>query len=678
MAAVDPSLEQFDSPWKEFVKTGKPVRGIRGEIVLSWQRCLTAGVDPYQKAAKVVYAPSEIEAITLRNRQLLDAALPVMHQLHEFVRGSGFLIALADREGTILECIGDDEVVERCKKGNAVKGANWSEESAGTNAIGTCLLLNKPVQIYSYEHFCLCSRRFTCSGSPIHDPDGNIIGVLDITGTYDRVHNHTLGMAVIATQAIENHLRLTRISSYYQVANSFKNAVIDSIAEGLLTTDEAGRITLANRTASNLLRSGSRRTLLGTLITDVLGHGNKVLLEALAGRQELTDYEANLTTGAGQLRCTVTFRPIMVDGQSRGLVIALNEIKRARKLVQHMSGAEAYFTFDDLIGNNKDFQKAVKLARAAANSSSNVLILGESGTGKDLLAQAIHNESNRRGSPFVAINCAAIPRELIGSELFGYVEGAFTGARKGGNAGKFELAEGGTIFLDEIGEMPVDLQTTLLRVLEQKAVMRIGGHNLIPVDVRVIAATNKDLRREVEKGNFRQDLFYRLNVVTIELPPLRQRKDDIHLLVNHFLEKYNKQFHQKVTRISEPAWESILEYDWPGNIRELQNVIERALNIADGPVLDLDNLPDELRANRDTVQETLLEHGNIINPPPVCQAGKSSGAETGGYSNIRELEIKTILHLLDRYGGNVTRVAEELGVARSTIYRKLRKYDCGL
>ena len=270
-------------------------------------------------------------------------------------------------------------------------------------------------------------------------------------------------------------------------------------------------------------------------------------------------------------------------------------ITRARRLVQKMSGATARHTFDDLKGKHPLFVQALELAKIASSTDSTILILGESGTGKDMIAQAMHNASKRSNGPFVAINCGAIPHSLIESELFGYVEGAFTGARKGGSPGKFELADGGTIFLDEIGDMAMQLQSTLLRVLEQKVIVRVGGTGMWPIDVRVMAATNRDLSREIEAGNFRRDLYYRLNVVSLKIPPLRERRDDILLLANHLLAKLKSFMKRPVVGVDGAAMQVLRNYSWPGNVRELQNVIERVLHLTEGPMIRIEHLPEDLK-----------------------------------------------------------------------------------
>jgi transcriptional regulator with PAS, ATPase and Fis domain len=326
-------------------------------------------------------------------------------------------------------------------------------------------------------------------------------------------------------------------------------------------------------------------------------------------------------------------------------------------------GARARFTFDDIIGNSCAIRQAVDLAALAAEGDSTVLLQGETGTGKEIFAQAIHNASSRSRGPYLALNCAAIPRDLMESELFGYVEGAFSGASKSGRAGKFELAAGGTLLLDEIGDLPLDMQAKLLRVLQDKAVMRIGGNKVIPVDVRIIAATNKDLEEEVHRGNFRRDLFYRLNVVSIKLPPLRDRKEDIPLLAHHFLKKTAARLNKSVTAFTREALLALTRYEWPGNIRELENAIERALNAARSTEIEPDNLP----AN-------IVAAASAKGPGPNCTPRLTQAAEPSSGMTLQELEHAALARALAANKGNIARTARQLGVSRTTLYKKVKKY----
>jgi sigma-54 dependent transcriptional regulator, acetoin dehydrogenase operon transcriptional activator AcoR len=327
-------------------------------------------------------------------------------------------------------------------------------------------------------------------------------------------------------------------------------------------------------------------------------------------------------------------------------------MKKVRHLVNHLTDHRAKISFSEIIGESHTFVNKVQEAKLAANTSSTVLILGESGTGKDMIAQAIHNESERKNKPFISINCGGIPRDLLGSELFGYEEGAFTGAKKGGRQGKFELADGGTLFLDEIGEMSLEMQVLLLRVLQDREVVRIGGQKVITVDVRIIAATNRNLRKEVEKGSFREDLFFRLNVMPIELPPLRNRLADIPLLVEFFIRQFSNNLNRSMPIIEPGFIHALMQYSWPGNIRELQNILERTMNKSLKDHLTSQDLPSEIFEKK----EQHKKEDMIV-------------------LDRNQLKKQAIIHALEKSKGNILHAAKYLGIARSTLYRQMKKFN---
>ncbi|KJR48038.1 two component, sigma54 specific, transcriptional regulator, Fis family [Desulfosporosinus sp. I2] len=639
---------RIQDSWKNFVEGQSITSEVRQIIVDSWHNSVKKGISPFQKKVNRVQSEKEIIYNESLNRDLIDVSLPVMENLYKFVAGSGFTVTLIDNKGIILKIIGDQEVVRSISKGNFIIGADWSEESAGTNAIGLALKLNQPVQVISYEHFCICSHNSTCSAAPIHDTEGNIMGILDMTGDFEKAHSHTLGMVVASVHGIEKQLETKYAWEKYNLANSYLNAIVESVSEGMMAVNEAGIITHINSCAIKMLE-GSKDEIIGRNFRDHLK--SSFLIENKKDLSGLTDREVDIISNGKVKKAIISSRKIEgLPSGMKGAVLVFNEINRTRKLVQRMSGLEAKLTFKDILGRNEMFLKTVRLAENAARSHSNILLLGESGTGKDVFAQAIHNASHNSNGPFVAINCGAIPRELISSELFGYVDGAFTGAKRGGNPGKFEMAEGGTIFLDEIGEMPLELQTILLRVIENKSIMRIGGQDSIPVNVRIIAATNRDLIKEVDRGNFRRDLYYRLNVISIKLLPLREHKDDIPLLCEHFIKKMNHQLEKDVNGIEDEVQQCFNAYEWPGNIRELYNILERSMNIAQSSKLSVNFLPSEFTTSQ-----------NVKNPVP--------------HNSFEELEKELISNLMTEHSGNITRIANKLGVARTTLYRKLDKYD---
>jgi transcriptional regulator with PAS, ATPase and Fis domain len=335
------------------------------------------------------------------------------------------------------------------------------------------------------------------------------------------------------------------------------------------------------------------------------------------------------------------------------LTEANRQLKRNFDAARKELGRTATFKFDNIVCQNKTLKTTVARAKKIANSPSTILLTGESGTGKEVFAQAIHNASDREGGPFIPINCGAIPKELIQSELFGYEAGAFTGADRKGRMGKFEIANGGTLFLDEIGDMPLKMQVNLLRVIADRSIVRIGGTRHIPVNVRLIAATNKNLLDEVEKGNFREDLYYRLNVVPFRLPPLKERPEDVIPIAEYHLSRISKRFGKQIDRIDPDAKQALAAYCWPGNIREVRNAIEQAVNMTQGSIILLKHLPEHI-------------HNQETKPIPT---------ENQKSFNLSALEKETIERALRHYDGNITRASKALGIGRNTLYDKMKKYD---
>lgn len=648
MESLQIKKEILDKAWNIFVTNGNIQSTVRPVIAESWLRCKQLEINPYifrlQKMDHKI-----IESELSANRDLIATSLSIMKNLFNFVEGTGFLISLANNKGMILEVVGEYKVI---RKAGVQIGHLWTEESAGTNAIGLCLITKKPIQVYASEHFLKSTHDWTCSSAPIFDENQNLIGILTMTGECNKVHLHTLGMVAAGVYAIENSLRMQKSINKMAISDAYKTAIMESIDEGILALNTDGTIIHINATTKRILKIDRPvEEIISKPVAQVIGLNHPITVR-IQNCFKKRSSEETFFIDEGSI--TVTNKIIKsLDNNVIGLVLVLREMKTMKNLLNRMVGARATLTFKDLIGQNELFLSAVNLARAASNSVSNVLLLGESGTGKEIFAQAIHNASQRKSGPFLGINCAALPRGLIESELFGYAEGAFTGAKKGGNPGKFELADGGTLFLDEIGEMPLELQAILLRVLQESSIVRIGGKEIIPVDVRIIAATNKDLLKEVKMGSFRRDLYYRLNVLTINIPPLRERTDDISTLAVHFLNVLNRRLNKDVKWISRKVFDIFSNYHWPGNVRELQNVMERAINITHGSTVFPSSLPDYMLNAR--------ENGN----------------KSGYFRKVplKEYEKQLIVSLLEEHKGNRAKVAKNLGVSRTTLYRKLDEYN---
>ena len=641
---------QLKTAWSRFAADGVIADCLRPFVAQSWQRCRSRGLDPRITSKAIVVDKAELAGRLEKSRHLLAVAVPIMKELQALVTGSGFVTLITDSDGIILELLSDAEMRAAGAERNLIVGGNWLEEQAGTSAIGLSIRLGQPVQIVGCEHYCASDHDLTCSAAPIRGPEGTLLGILNMSALKDRVHSHTLGMVVAAGKAITNQLRIEEDNRLIWLANQYLKTVIESIAAGVVAIDAQGRIREINTEGAKILAIDSQ-TARGKDIQQ-LTDGQPFLKQVVEGGKPVADVETVIDTKRGRIHCHTSARPIIQeDGRIVGAVATLKESKRLHRVVNQITGAEARFTFDDIIGEDSALRRAVHLAQVAARGMSTVLIQGESGTGKEMFAQAIHN-ATAAGQPFVAVNCAAIPETLIESELFGYEGGAFTGASRSGRPGKFELANGGTIFLDEIGEMPLNIQTSLLRVLQERCFERIGGIRSVPINVRVIAATNKNLAVEARKGNFRRDLFYRLNVFKIDIPPLRERLADIPLLVGYFTAQLAARLGKTVRGVSLPVQKKLQTFHWPGNVRQLENVIERAVNLADGDIIEESHLPDSLQ------EETA---GDVDRPPVVHPA------------NIADIEKGAIIEALRRCGER-QKAARSLGISRSTLYRRLKKY----
>lgn len=628
-----------------------PVYDFNNIIERSRERCIKNNIEKSRQLPARIIRGTQLEAIQFKNANLIKITRPFMEIIYEVVKGSGFSIYLADKDGIVLSIIGDPDIIEGQAKVGIVVGADMSEESAGTNAIGTALYEDCSIQISGDEHFIRTFYIWTCSAAVIHDENGDILGCLNLTGRCQLAHPHTLGLVIAAVKSIENRLAVEETQKELFNTNQYLNTVMNSINVGIITTDMNGVIRSINSKLCEMLEVKEKDTI-NKHVENFNEDWSQIVSELSSGKV----YENKETIYYGndkKTRFDLSVYPIKnYSDNIIGTVWVIKDIKNVYDLVNKYTGMSAVYTFDDIIGESKEILELIELARSVSDSPSTILIQGESGTGKELIAQAIHNNSSRRNKSFVAINCGAIPKGLIESEFFGYEEGAFTGAKRGGHPGKFELANGGTLFLDEIGEMPLDMQVSLLRVLQEGSISRLGGDKCTFVDVRVIASTNKDLKKEIEQGTFREDLYYRLSVIPLYVPSLREREGDIEILIKHFLRMKSEKLGKPIPEIEKDLYEKLINYSWPGNIREMENCIE-----------------------------------NIVNMGGKTSFKFESAAESDNYSNIirrdmeynmctlEELEKKAIFTCLKQCNGNITKAAQILGVNRSTIHLKLKKYQ---
>lgn len=450
-----------------------------------------------------------------------------------------------------------------------------------------------------------------------------------------------LAAKVSESEAVE---RLTILSNEL-------TAILETIHEGALAIDAEGVVTHCNTTAEKLLKL-QRDAIIGKQLEDIWP-GAPALEVLETGTEYIEKEEIYQTRGRRGMHFIVSVRPITGRGEPEGAVVSFRDISEARRLIYDLSSTAMDYTFDDIIGESMAIRQVKEQALKVAGGNSTVLITGESGTGKEIFARAIHKASPRDKGPFISVNCGAIPETLLESELFGYEGGAFTGARREGKAGKFELANEGTIFLDEIGEMPLHLQVKLLHVLQNREVERVGGSKKIPVDVRIIAASNRDLEKMMQDGNFRKDLYFRLSVIPLHIPPLKERREDIPALIECCLAKYSPMLNKDINSVDPEAMETMMHYNWPGNVRELENAVEYAVNMASGETITFTSLPPRIKETE-------------------CEA--VSQAEAPLKERVREYERKILQGYLIRYGNTYegkNEIAEKLEISRATLYRKL-------
>lgn len=652
--------EDIIKKWELFVSEGVLNKnGLRDIISKSWERSKLYGIDPFKDNFSIELTQNDLKNKYKEFLPLLETAKPLMQTLYNLIQNSDFMIRLTDRDGYVLKHIGEDSLIQQHKFLLLQDGYNIKEEVIGTNAIGLSLVSGEPIQVVGGEHYLHKYHNWTSSACPIKDEKNKILGVLSITGNCEFVHPHTLGMVVAAAKAIEKEMKLEYYNKKLKIVNEQFYQITESISEGIIRIDNQGNITSMNRFARKLL-GYSEKGIQNMHIRDVLSSSSqKDIINAVNKGRGYQEEEIDFTTKMGRNKtCIVNVTPIKLFSSIDlgGGVITLKENKAVLSMINKIVGANARFTFDDILGKSESISRSIKLATIAAKTDATILLQGESGTGKEMFAQAIHNASRRKGRPFVFLNCGAIPRDLVASELFGYVEGAFTGAKRGGHPGKFELADGGTIFLDEIGDMPLDAQISLLRVLEDHKVVRVGGNDVIPINVRVIAASNKDLKKEVELGKFRSDFFYRINVMPIYISSLRERKEDIKIFIDYFYEKFSEFSEKHIKNVSASFYEGMINYNWPGNVRELQNVMQLVLNVAENnSILTGTNLPSYVKEKE----------------------GLGELNSTKQLLTLEQMEKSAIMQTLIEVNDNIAAASRILGIGRNTLYRKMEKYNIG-
>ncbi|UWG96727.1 sigma 54-interacting transcriptional regulator [Dehalobacter sp. DCM] len=621
------------------------------EVSESWIRSKDYNIDPNDTRLKHKLPAEEFKKLLEEKKLLIQTAIPLIKKYLSILNASGHRMTLTDRNGVLLytTATGNDENDYWPELGTVLR-----ENTIGTSAHELCMNLGQPLQFIGPYNYCVYLEDYIVSAAPIFEENAGIIGSLLIYQLMkDNDHNimqtHSLGWVSAMAFAIEQQMMLLKANDTLKWNNKMLQATLSIVNGGVITLDKRGIISHINQEGAHIL-SFDKNKAKDKHISAYIHDASNILMTLKDGLS-VNNHELILPKDNTERRYLTTVTPIMDDSNiAEGAVVHLVPIEGIKKLVNDFRGAQASYTFANLVGNSPVFLESIRNAKQFSNNYGNVLIQGESGAGKELFAQAIHNDYRPDG-PFVSINCSAIPRNLIESELFGYEGGAFTGAERKGRPGLIELANDGTLFLDEIGDMPLEIQPVLLRVLEEKKVLRIGGQRYIPVNFRVIAATNQNLRTMVAEKTFREDLYYRLAVFKLRIPALRERKEDILELTDFFIKRVCRKIGiNKNPDLSSAVKKTLLEYPWPGNVRQLENTMVYAVTMAQNGIINLRNLPDD-----------------ILLPETV----KVESADTLTMDDAERIAIEKAMI---RAANSVATAADILGISKSTLYYKLRKY----
>ncbi|MDD0817300.1 sigma-54-dependent Fis family transcriptional regulator [Bacillus cereus] len=604
--------------WKKFVDEGVlDSNRINERISESWYRCKEANVDPHINKGQKILSSNIFQDQKKKSEIFLDIAIPQIQNMRKTIDELQMMALLIDPDGYVLSLSGNEQTLKRAKHINFIEGVKWTEAAVGTNAIGTALEIEEAIMISGTEHYSVASHSWSCAAAPIHNDDGKLIGVLDFSCPIEFSHPYMLGMVTSIAHAIERECSIRVHQNELHLIHRFLD-VIDS-DEQVVICNHRDVIVSASKRVRERVCNWSRMKL-----ADLMHFGLKTKLEV----------------------------PIYSNNRMIGKCIYVKENKQVKSFstFPFING----ITFPGVIGTSSAFQHTLEEIKLVSPTDASVYVCGETGVGKEYVARAIHENSPRKNGPFIAVNCGALPKELMESELFGYAEGAFTGARRQGYKGKFEQADGGTIFLDEIGEVPPEMQVALLRVLQERTVTPIGSSIEVPVNIRIITATHKDLLRLVEEGKFRQDLYYRLHVYPLYVPSLIERKEDIPYFIQQFCERknWNIVFPKSICN-------QFALHTWPGNIRELLNVLERIYILSQGREICEKQISFLLQTIMGNQHQLELQTEN----------------KTENTLNFREkIQRDSMIEALEKTNGNVSLAAKLLDVPRSTFYKRMQKY----
>ncbi|AKM30228.1 sigma-54-dependent Fis family transcriptional regulator [Pandoraea faecigallinarum] len=638
-------------------------------IASSWRRCLDMyALDPGARMSPRVLASSQLRERRNAMERLRSVSLPVLERLQRQLMNPRQAVLLTAPDGVIVESRLHDGTREDFHRAGLWPGADWSESCEGTNGIGTCVVERAPVIICQQDHFRALHTPLTCTASPVFAPQGDLLAVIDVSSTTADVTRqsqfHTLALVNLSAKVVESEYFFQHYRDEWLLQLQEQADHLGGFAQALLAFDDAGRVLAANQSALNCL-GATRDEIVGTRVDRWFAHTLDTLF-AQAHRSPAACWPIRTNAGEPLLA--------MLRAPSRVVRRAPNPTG-APGMPAHADTAR-----EPTVAPFADPALAREFSRACRVFAHDVpvLIRGETGSGKEVFARAVHAASARASGPFVALNCAAIPESLIESELFGYVGGSFTGARKEGMNGKLWQANGGTLFLDEIGDMPFAMQTRLLRVLEERMVSPLGGGEPMPLDIRVLSATHRDLPARIAEREFREDLFYRLNGLEVSVPPLREREDEVDL-IERLLAQASVQAPDSPTHVTDAARACLCRYTWPGNVRQLRSVIRTLVALSENGVITLDDLPAELRE-----AAMMPPVGGAADAAGGAYVGEATGAmgttaatkvmEAAVEAPLEAAERQALRAALDACHGQVSATARRLGVSRNTLYRKLRRF----
>ena len=619
-------------------------------IVRSWDRCRSSNVNPTLSHTPELLTPDACHHLAEQHRELIEASTPFTEPVRDLLSQTSSILILSDPTGHILKTDGDPATLESALEVGLIPGGHWHEQSIGTNAIGTALAAGEPVQVHGAEHFCAGIKMWSCSATIIRDPfNGEILGGLDISGLAKAFNPYWLGLAMTLARSIEERLATRNTKQRCRLFEAALKRFSNPALEGLILFDRKGNLVRADARANRSLAN------MGVAVDLKAKTRINALNEELpkTAKMKLPEW----------LR-PEWLEPITEGGEKIGTALILpspggrtNQTRFASPgVILSKTGNESRDWFEQILWASPSLARVVEKARELAEVDLPALLLGETGVGKEVFAEAIHKSGRRGQGPFIPLNCGGMPRDILASELFGYVEGAFSGARRSGMVGRIEAANKGTLFLDELGEIPIDMQPYLLRVLEEGKVYPLGDNKPHQVDFRLIAATNKDLQTETTAGRFRLDLFYRVSVGLLRIPPLRERIDDIPCLVEHFNKQVAERHGKPMKEFEPDVLAAFREHSWPGNIRELRNLVESLVVLMGRRnTVTMADLPQEFLSS--------IGAGQSINTGAEPVLTKLEGAERDA--------VKTTIYACR---GNLTQAAEKLGIAKSTLYQKIKEY----